>query len=88
MASDNQDGDHGKRQPPAQSTPQSADDSAGSVALLPEPFKVNAEAVDLAAAAARAALRRTTGAFGRFSRPTHPPLLDPFRAATEPLKVP
>jgi hypothetical protein len=69
------------------STPE-ANHSAGSVALLPEPFMVNAEAVDLAAAAARAALRRTTGAFGRFSRPTHPPLLDPFRAAAEPLKVP
>ncbi len=94
MASDNRDEDQGKRtaadlasqsgSPP----PASSSDNAGSVALLPEPFKVNAEAVDLAAAAARAALRRTTGAFGRFSRPTHPPLLDPFRAAAEPLKVP
>jgi hypothetical protein len=65
------------------------DPVAASVALLPEPFTVNAEAVGLAAAAARAALRRTTGAFGRFPRPSHPPPpLDAFRAATEPLKVP
>jgi hypothetical protein len=64
------------------------EDAAGSVALLPEPFQVNAQAVDLAAAAARAALRRTSGALGRYSRPAHPPLLDPFLAAAEPLKTP
>ena len=94
MASDDRDEDQGKRTaadsaseaPPASATSASSDHAG--VALLPEPFTVNAEAVDLAAAAARAALRRTTGAFGRFSRPTHPPLLDPFRAAAEPLKVP
>ena len=40
--------------------------SEGAVAPLPEPFKVNAEAVDLAAAAARAALRRTSAAISRF----------------------
>ena len=32
----------------------------GSVALLPEPFEVDVAAVNLAAAAARAALRRTS----------------------------
>lgn len=63
-------------------------DTAGSVALLPEPFVVDAHAVDLAAAAARAALRRTSAAIGRYSRPAHPPLLDPFLAAAEPLKSP
>jgi len=86
LASDDRHEDQGK--PSTSSESSETNKSAGSVALLPEPFKVNAEAVDLAAAAARAALRRTTGAFGRFSRPTHPPLLDPFRAAAEPLKVP
>lgn len=63
----------------------------GSVALLPEPFKVNAEAVELAAAAARAALRRTSAAISRFARPVlpgHPnPQLDPFLAAVEPVKL-
>lgn len=91
MASDNRDEDQGKRTAAdlaSESEAPSASSASSDVALLPEPFKVNAEAVDLAAAAARAALRRTTGAFGRFSRPTHPPLLDPFRAAAEPLKVP
>ena len=66
--------------------------SEGSVALLPEPFKVNAEAVDLAAAAARAALRRTSAAISRFHRPVAPahtsPQLDPFLAAVEPAKLP
>ena len=65
--------------------------SEGSVALLPEPFQVNAHAVDLAAAAARAALRRT-GALGRFARPVHPshPIVaqDPFLTAVEPHKLP
>ncbi|MBA3548415.1 MAG: hypothetical protein H0T76_18185 [Nannocystis sp.] len=93
MASNDRHEDQGKRTAAdlaSESEPAPATSSSASsdVALLPEPFKVNAEAVDLAAAAARAALRRTTGAFGRFSRPSHPPLLDPFRAATEPLKVP
>jgi len=64
----------------------------GSVALLPEPFKVNAEAVDLAAAAARAALRRTSAAITRFHRsvPAAPtvPQFDPFLAAVEPAKLP
>ncbi len=60
----------------------------GAVALLPEPFKVNAEAVDLAAAAARAALRRTTGVFARFPRPAPTPAPDPFLSAVEPLKLP
>ena len=64
----------------------------GSVALLPEPFKVNAEAVDLAAAAARAALRRTSAAISRHARPVltpHPaPQLDPFLSAVEPAKLP
>ncbi len=65
----------------------------GSVALLPEPFKVNAEAVDLAAAAARAALRRTSAAIGRHHArpvlPTQPsPQQDPFLAAVEPAKLP
>lgn len=64
------------------------EDAAGAVALLPEPFVVDARAVDLAAAAARAALRRTSAALGRYSRPAHPPLLDPFLAAAEPLKSP
>ncbi len=66
--------------------------SSGEVALLPEPFKVNAEAVDLAAAAARAALRRTSAAISRLARPVlpgHPnPQLDPFLAAVEPSKLP
>jgi len=67
--------------------------SAGAVALLPEPFKVNAEAVDLAAAAARAALRRTSAAIHRFARPvptghSTPPPPDPFLAALEPTKLP
>jgi hypothetical protein len=74
MASD----EHDPGKPPAP--------DQGSVALLPEPFEVNAAAVDLAAAAARAALRRTSAALGRYSRPAHPPLLDPFLAAAEPLK--
>lgn len=64
----------------------------GSVALLPEPFQVNAEAVGLAAAAARAALRRTSAAISRHARPVlpgHPnPQLDPFLAAVEPVKLP
>ena len=69
------------------------DASEGSVALLPEPFKVNAEAVDLAAAAARAALRRTSAAIGRHHArpvlPTQPsPQQDPFLAAVEPAKLP
>jgi len=73
----------------SQTSDSETDPVAASVALLPEPFTVNAEAVGLAAAAARAALRRTTGVFGRFARPAHaPPPLDAFRAATEPLKVP
>ena len=63
----------------------------GSVALLPEPFMVNAEAVELAATAARAALRRTSAAISRFARtplPGHPnPQLDPFLAAVEPAKL-
>ncbi len=63
----------------------------GAVALLPEPFQVNAQAVDLAAAAARAALRRT-GAYGRAARLTHPthPVVaqDPFISAALPLKLP
>ena len=68
------------------------DASEGSVALLPEPFKVNAEAVDLAAAAARAALRRTSAAIHRFARPVptghSTPPQDPFHAALEPAKLP
>lgn len=60
----------------------------GSVALLPEPFEVDVAAVNLAAAAARAALRRTSGALGRYTAPAHPPLLDPFLSAAEPLKIP
>ena len=64
----------------------------GSVALLPEPFKVNAEAVDLAAAAARAALRRTSAAIrshhARPILPAQPLQLDPFLAAVEPAKLP
>ncbi len=58
-----------------------------AVALMPEPFRVDAKAVDLAAAAARAALRRSTTGF-RYARPSHPPVMDPFLAATEPLKQP
>ena len=104
MASDNRDEDQGRRtaadlasQSEATSSASTLPSSetskpAGSVALLPEPFKVDAEAVDLAAAAARAALRRTTGAFGRFARPVHPQQhpshVDPFRSAVEPLKAP
>lgn len=70
--------------------------NAGSVALLPEPFVVNAEAVELAAAAARAALRRTSAALSRAAKPPAPPQLgallgppqDPFLAATVPIKPP
>lgn len=62
--------------------------TVGSTALLPEPFEVDVAAVNLAAAAARAALRRTSGAIGRHSQPVHPPLLDPFLSASEPLKTP
>ena len=66
--------------------------SDGSVALLPEPFQVNAQAVDLAAAAARAALRRT-GAYARaaarLTHPVHPAVAqDPFLSAALPLKLP
>ena len=68
---------------------------AGSVALLPEPFVVNAEAVELAAAAARAARRRTSAALGRARPPAPPqlghlfePPLDPFLAAALPIKLP
>jgi hypothetical protein len=68
----------------------------GSVALLPEPFVVNAQAVELAAAAARAALRRTSAALSRAARPPAPPQLgqlfdpplDPFLAAALPIKPP
>lgn len=89
MADHDQDGD----QPELATQSSKAADSkappvAASVALLPEPFTVNAEAVGLAAAAARAVLRRTTGAPGRFSRPANPPVVDAFRAAVEPLKAP
>ena len=45
--------------------PDNTPHDAGSVALLPEPFVVNAPAVELAAAAARAALRRTSAAISR-----------------------
>mgnify|MGYP003591819708 CR=1 FL=1 len=78
MASDEGQGTH---------TANSSDSSKGAVALLPEPFKVNAEAVDRAAAAARAALRRTFSAPVRFPRPLPPPPIheDPFLSAVEPL---
>lgn len=69
-----------------------APSDAGYLALMPEPFEVNAEAVNLAAAAARAALRRTSAAIFRFARPPlpgHPnPQLDPFLAAVQPTKLP
>jgi hypothetical protein len=65
-----------------------SDPSEGSVALLPEPFMVNAQAVELAAAAARAALRRTSAALRGAARPVPPPPLgpqqDPFLAAAQP----
>lgn len=78
----------------AHTDPQSKD--AGSVALLPEPFVVNAEAVELAAAAARAALRRTSAALSRAARPPalpqpghlFEPPQDPFLAAALPIKAP
>lgn len=89
MADHNEDGDQLER---ATQSSEAADNKAtsvaASVALLPEPFTVNAEAVGLAAAAARAVLRRTTGAPGRFARASHPPVPDPVRAAAEPLKAP
>ena len=89
MAEPNDEGD--LNQPTTQSS-KTADDPAtpvaASVALLPEPFTVNAEAVGLAAAAARAVLRQTTRTIGRFARASHPPLQDPFRAAVEPLEAP
>jgi len=76
----------------ARHTDTTSEASEGSVALLPEPFKVNAEAVDLAAAAARAALRRTSAAVHRFARPVPTahatPPQDPFLAALEPAKLP
>ncbi len=69
----------------------STQEVAGSVALLPEPFVVNAQAVELAAAA-RAALRRTSAALSRAARPVAPPQLgpqqDPFLAAVVPIKAP
>lgn len=72
--------------------PASTLEVAGSVALLPEPFVVNAQAVELAAAAARAALRRTSAALSRAARPVAPPQLgpqqDPFLAAVVPIKAP
>lgn len=76
--------------------PDTTPHDAGSVALLPEPFVVNAEAVELAAAAARAALRRTSAAISRAARPPAPPQLghhfepppDPFLAAALPIKSP
>ncbi|HEY0135580.1 MAG TPA: hypothetical protein VGB85_15960 [Nannocystis sp.] len=76
----------------ARQTDISTQNDLGAVALLPEPFKVNAEAVDLAAAAARAALRRTSAAIGRHARSTLPsqasPHVDPFLSAVEPAKLP
>lgn len=85
MASDDRHEDQAEPQAPPL-TP--ADPRPPSVALLPEPFTVNAEAVGLAAAAARAALRRTNGLLGRFSRLPQPPLQDPSRAVAEPLELP
>lgn len=46
----------------------------GDATLLPEPFEVNAEIVDKAAAAARAALERVASRFNR-------PISRPFRSA-------
>lgn len=86
MAGHQEDGDHNQTESATQSS--AAADGKASVALLPEPFTVDAEAVGLAAAAARAVLRRTTGALGRFPRASQPPVLDPLRPAAEPLKAP
>jgi len=87
MASEDRHGDHGT--PNQRDRQQAADsDSADSVALLPEPFAVNAEAVGLAAAAARAALRRTSSVVGRFIRAPRPSPQDPSHAVVEPAKVP
>lgn len=56
MASPDERSEHGESEP-----------SAGAVALMPEPFEVNAEAVSLAAKAARDALLRMSAA--RLRRP-------------------
>lgn len=78
MASPDERDDHGASEP-----------NDGAVALMPEPFEVNAEAVSLAARAARDALQRMSAArlrrpLRREAPPAHAPepLPSPTKAAS------